>query len=159
MFNENQVIRDFLAYHRARSQKTSSIIFGKIMREIRKKPIVQQGYSSDEIRSSVEHIVNVSRTLRGNKRRQYITNSVQRLNKEFGSKLGTWNFIFTIDNLKLQPRSFNVGAVKFFKFSSNKRKEMRSNLWKILRNNPHYNFQWKKPNISLLQKNVSLNFD
>jgi len=144
MFNENQVIGEFLAYQRAKSQKSSSIIFGKIIREIRKKPIVQQEYTSDEIRSSVEHIINVSRTLRGNKRRQYITNSVQRLNKEFRSNLGTWNFIFTIDNFKLQPRSFNVGPVKFFKFTSNKRKEMRSKVWKILRNNPHYNFQWKK---------------
>jgi len=144
MFNEEKVCNYLLTLCRARSQKSREAILGKIMREIRSAPIVKQGYSSKEILASVKHIAGEARFKKRGERIDYIKASVAELNREFRGSLGTWNFVISIENLKLQPRSFKVGDVTFFKFTPLRQRQMRTKLWKLIKDNPHYTTEWKK---------------
>ena len=130
------------------------------MREIRNKPIVKQRYSSKEILASVKHIAGEARFRKKGERVNYIKGAVAELNREFQRSLGTWNFVISVENLKLQPRSFKVGDVTFFKFTPHKRKEMRTKIWKLIKDNPHYTTEWKRKYVKDTDEKVlSLNKD
>ena len=156
MFNEQQVCEDFSALRRARSKKSQDAIIGKIVSEIRNSTIAKQGYSPKEVLESVKYINAITQHLKGRKRVDSIKHSVERLNREFRTNLGTWNFIIPVENLKIQPRSFKIGDIKFFKFSPHKRKERRTRLWRLIKNNPHYNTKWKKNYVKDHEKRILL---
>lgn len=144
MFNQEKVCNYLLTLCRARSQKSREAILGKIVREVRSEPFVKQGYSSKEVSASVKHIVGEARFKKRGERVDYIKDAVAKLNSEFRSSLGAWNFVISVENLKLQPRSLKVGDVTFFKFTPHRRKEMRTKIWKLIKDNPHYTTEWKK---------------
>jgi len=145
MFDEKQVCKYLLNLCDAKYSGERAAILGKMVQEIRSKPIVKREYSSMEIQKVVQHIIDEALDFeKKDERYEYIKAMVTDLNQEFKTELGTWNFIIPIENLKLQPRSFKIGDVTFFPFTPYKRKKMRNMMWKLLKDNPHYNTEWKK---------------
>lgn len=145
MFNKKQVREHLLTLCSIENLEDEATILGKIVREIRSEPIVRREYSSTEIQAVMQHIVREALDFKKKDERfAYVKASVEDLNREFRTELGTWNFTIPIENLKLQPRSFKIGDVTFFTFTPHKRKKMKSMMWKLLRDNPHYDIEWKK---------------
>lgn len=144
MFNQEKVCKQLLTIFKAKTTESRNTILGGIIREIRNKPTVKQGYSSKEIKAFIEHVAGNVRLMKKNEQGSYIKKEVMKLDREFRTRLGTWNFLISTENLKLHPRSFDVGDVRFFKFTPHRRKEMRTMMWRLIKNNPHYDTKWKK---------------
>ena len=144
MFNQKQVCTDLLTLTGLGQKEEQDALLGKIMREIRSRPIVKQGYSSREIKAFVQRTISLASREKASKRAGYIKKTVKRLHSEFQKNLGTWNFIVPIENMKLQPKSLKIGKAKFFTFTQYKRKEMRTRSWRLIKDNPNYNIEWKK---------------
>lgn len=145
MFDEKHVCKYLLNLCSVEDSGKRVDILGKIVQEIRNKPIVKREYSSTEIQKVVQHIIDQALGFeKENEQYEYIETMVADLNQELKTELGTWNFIVPIENLKLQPRSFKIGVVTFFTFTPYKRKKMKIMMWKLLKDNPHYDTEWKK---------------
>lgn len=149
MFDQDKVCKYLLRLYIERNPETKGKIIGEIIREIRNRPVVKQGYSSKEIKGFVNLIVSEGTSLikREDERADFVKKKVTELSREFQTTLRTWNFVISVENLRLHPRSVKVGNVMLFKFTPSRQKETRTRMWRLIKDNPHYDTKWKKNHV------------
>jgi len=155
MFDQEKVCKRLLNLLIEKGPEIRADLLGEILREIRNRPIVKQGYSPEEIKGFVDLVVEEARTMSDKERIDYIKGQVADLNGKFQRSLGDWDFIIPVENLKLGVRSLKVGDVVFSEFTSWKRKKILTKLSNWIKDNPKYSSEHKERFIKDFDEDIS----
>jgi len=112
--------------------------FFEIIQELNKDKYISYNFGPEYLKDKIFEIIVSTVETNENELQKEIEDKINDLYQNLHEQIKEHLFIFPIENLTVK-RKFRVGDVSFYPYSKTRKKHIRSKIWTIIKNNPHYN--------------------
>lgn len=123
--------------------------FLQIIAELKKDRYINDNFGQDYLKDKILEIIISSIKISKDGLKKEIENKVNEFLQNLHEEIKEHLFIFPVENFILK-RKFKVGDVTFYPYTKTKRDYIRSKIWKIIKNNPHYSREENIKNLNQL---------